>query len=295
MERLTQQLKDKQIHGNIQEPLAVYNQIYLEGRLAVPYHWHEHWEWIWLEKGELSFTIDEKKTIVKENEMVFISGRILHEIRSIAGIPSIHHALVFMPEIIESNYPDQVTSEIIKPLIQHKLDFKRIVDDKKDHKLIKIMKKIIDIDLSNDPQKYMEIKINILKMLSELCRQKLIIRTKATGQTDKRDDLYRAVSYIQQNFNKKINIDQLAGLSKLSKEYFIRSFKLKYDLTPVEYINNYRIYQAGKILKKGQQNVTEVALSCGFPNISYFILLFKKQFSVTPKKYQQKFNDKIIK
>ena len=55
--------------------------------------------------------------------------------------------------------------------------------------------------------------------------------------------------------------------------------------TPFDYINIYRINAACELLSSGEATITEVAYSCGFNDLSYFIRLFKKHKGLSPKAY----------
>ncbi len=96
--------------------------------------------------------------------------------------------------------------------------------------------------------------------------------------------------YIHENYMNKIKLDQLAMISNMSKGHFIRKFHAEIGQTPIEYINHYRIYRASKLFKITNQNVTEVALNCGFNNISYFIKLFKNIVGVSPKTFTLRYH-----
>ena len=69
-------------------------------------------------------------------------------------------------------------------------------------------------------------------------------------------------------------------------EYFCRLFKQYTGKTPIEYLNNYRIEQAAKLLIETNDSITDIAFDCGFENTSYFIRKFKAQKSATPKQYR---------
>ena len=56
--------------------------------------------------------------------------------------------------------------------------------------------------------------------------------------------------------------------------------------TPVEYIVLYRIERAARKLRNSQLSVTEIAFSCGFNDLSYFIKTFKNIKGVTPTKFR---------
>ena len=62
-------IKDPAIHGTALRPLQVYHQDYLFGGILGPYHWHEEWEWIWVEDGEINITIAGKQIIAHKNDI----------------------------------------------------------------------------------------------------------------------------------------------------------------------------------------------------------------------------------
>ena len=57
--------------------------------------------------------------------------------------------------------------------------------------------------------------------------------------------------------------------------------------TPIAYLNYYRIECAGELLKLTDKTVTEVAMSCGFNDMSYFSKQFKRYKNVSPLKYKK--------
>ena len=52
-------------------------------------------------------------------------------------------------------------------------------------------------------------------------------------------------------------------------------------------LNDYRLTRAGEYLKMTEENVTQIALKCGFENLSYFNRLFRRKFGVTPRQYRE--------
>lgn len=70
-------------------------------------------------------------------------------------------------------------------------------------------------------------------------------------------------------------------MSQANLDYY---FKKDFNITPKKYQNQIKIDRARYLLK--ENNVTEVAMSLGFENISHFIRLFKEAYGVTPKQYK---------
>ena len=73
----------------------------------------------------------------------------------------------------------------------------------------------------------------------------------------------------------------------MSQNYFCKLFRDVTGETPVEYITTYRLEMASEMLLSGAK-VTDVALDCGFNDLSYFIHIFKKNLGISPKQYAKK-------
>lgn len=100
-------IRDYTIHGTELEPFHIYHQNYIHGGLQVPFHWHKEIEIIWVEQGQLELTLGTQHKVLKERDFVMINSYELHQLQSIGNTASIHHALVFLPDMLSFSYPDQ--------------------------------------------------------------------------------------------------------------------------------------------------------------------------------------------
>jgi len=95
------------------------------------------------------------------------------------------------------------------------------------------------------------------------------------------------LSYIHENFSESITVDKLSKHVNISRTECFRSFKQFTNKKPVEYINEYRLYRAAKMLMESGLSITEIALRCGFNNSAYFGKQFKRAYGVSPGNYRQ--------
>ena len=110
---------------------------------------------------------------------------------------------------------------------------------------------------------------------------------KATKKTINRPyGITRAVSYITENFTEYISIAQLAELSHMSKSNFYAAFKKQFGISPISYINHYRLSIAAEKLIESNLSVKEIAFSVGINDSLYFSKLFKKEYGMAPGKYR---------
>lgn len=82
---------------------------------------------------------------------------------------------------------------------------------------------------------------------------------------------------------KNDKIAHYASMCYMSEVNFRRLFREHTGKTPIEYRNDLRLEKAKTMLQSGEYNVSEIAASLGFSNLSFFIKLYKKKFGYTPK------------
>lgn len=103
---------------------------------------------------------------------------------------------------------------------------------------------------------------------------------------DSLDKLKQVIEYIHENLAQPISLQTLAKICFMSPNYFCHYFKQEIGKTPIMFINEYRIEKACEMLSGSDLPVSDISLSVGFDNFSYFIRKFREYKGVTPKKYR---------
>lgn len=93
--------------------------------------------------------------------------------------------------------------------------------------------------------------------------------------------------FIDQHYQRKIEVDEVAALCNLSKAAFCRYFKKAAGNTFINFLNQYRISQAKRLLLVGK-NVSETCYACGFESLSYFNRTFKRISGENPMAFKQR-------
>lgn len=94
-----------------------------------------------------------------------------------------------------------------------------------------------------------------------------------------------AIKYIQFNYYHDISIDDVAKSVGVSRSHLYRVFMLNVGKSPIDYLTEYRINEACKLLRAGNLSIAEVAVSVGFFDQFYFSRVFKRAKGVPPSKY----------
>lgn len=96
-----------------------------------------------------------------------------------------------------------------------------------------------------------------------------------------------AMAYINNNYNKKIILDEVAVHVALNRSYLSLLFKKETGIQFGDYIEQIRIKNAQNLLRTTNKSVSEVAEFVGFSNQNYFTKVFKKATGVSPMKYKK--------
>ncbi len=112
-----------------------------------------------------------------------------------------------------------------------------------------------------------------------------------TGQKDHRDDSVRkAQEYIEQNWRKKMSVDEISDKLAVGRRSLERRFKKATDNTVSEYIQRVKIEAAKKTLEGGRKNVNEAMYEVGYSDIKAFRTVFKRFTGLSPMDYRSRYS-----
>lgn len=96
------------------------------------------------------------------------------------------------------------------------------------------------------------------------------------------------IDYINQNIYNKIDIEDLAKITKWKKHHFIRVFSSIIGKTPYKYILERKMEIAKSLIESTNQPIQEISFDLSFQNYSNFYLAYKKIFNVSPEVTRKK-------
>ncbi len=105
--------------------------------------------------------------------------------------------------------------------------------------------------------------------------------------SQQKDYLREAISYIEENYDQHLQVDQIAKTVGMSRSHFSRLFKRQTGFSPQDYIVAYRLEKAAQLLADTTLTQKEVAGKLGYPDVSTFSRMFKRKYGVPPGKYRQ--------
>jgi transcriptional regulator GlxA family with amidase domain len=99
----------------------------------------------------------------------------------------------------------------------------------------------------------------------------------------------KMMHWIEEHYIDEIRLDHMADDIHLSKSYASRIFQQETGSSITDYVTARRLKQAYLLLETTTLSIEEVGRRSGFPNVSYFIQLFRESAETTPLQYRQHF------
>ena len=249
------------------------------------WHFHPEYELVFIEGANGNRHVGEHISRYEESDLVLIGSNIPH-LNFDYGVKTPYQKRVVH---LRSDFPKNTIADVPEfSSIQKLFDHSRygIAFGKATKQLVS--ERIKKLHTLNSFSQLTEL-LNILQVLSSASDQEKLhdypVQNKSTLKDQ--DRLKRIHSFIDQNYQRKIGITEVAQLSNLTNEAFCRYFKNITKLTFTEFVNHYRIDKAKKLLLL-DKNITETCFECGFESVSYFNRIFKKVTKENPLAFKKR-------
>ncbi|HEY7773306.1 MAG TPA: AraC family transcriptional regulator [Marinagarivorans sp.] len=121
------------------------------------------------------------------------------------------------------------------------------------------------------------------------CERRLLVSN--SYQVDKSvkgvDRLTSAINYVKNHFHEEIRQPDIAKLVNMAPQSFSRFFRTQTGRTFVSFVNEVRIAEACHLLSSSDKDILDIALTCGYGNISHFNRKFLEKKHLTPSQYRE--------
>lgn len=104
----------------------------------------------------------------------------------------------------------------------------------------------------------------------------------------KLQDFYirEATSFIEQNFQNDITVEDIAAFCNLNRSYFGKIFRDSVGKSPQEFLISYRMTKAAELLKLTQFPIRDISNAVGYPSQLHFSRAFKKVYGISPREWR---------
>lgn len=98
--------------------------------------------------------------------------------------------------------------------------------------------------------------------------------------------IHEALSYIEQNFQNDITVEDIAKICGLNRSYFGKMFKNSTGKTPQQFLITYRMIKATELLKLTKLSISDIGNAVGYPNQLHFSRAFKNIYGISPREWR---------
>lgn len=98
--------------------------------------------------------------------------------------------------------------------------------------------------------------------------------------------IHEALTYIEQNFQNDITVEDIAKICGLNRSYFGKIFKDSTGKTPQQFLLTYRMIKATELLKLTKLSIGDISNAVGYTNQLHFSRAFKNVYGIPPRKWR---------
>lgn len=286
--RTDETLRETVCHGSDEYPFKYYNEdIWLFDFHCIDWHWHTEVEFVFIEKGTAEFLVGSGRYVLTEGMGIFINSQVIHRFEASESV--IIPNIVFSPSLLSAE-DSLIYRKYIQPLLDSSIEcliFSPEVPWQKE-----VLKNLLSVFDAQNTERIGEIKtVELLLKIWETVYENANISesipvAKAAAHTQAQ--LQIMMQYIHKNYSEHITLADIAQTVSVSKSSALNIFNKYLRISPVNYLINYRLKRAAKLLASTDSNIYSIASNTGFENTGYFCRSFKELFGVTPSEYRKK-------
>lgn len=289
-------------HGSKDYPVDFYLLNTTESLMdIIPWHWHKEMELIYILDGCGEFRISEDSFKIHEGEVLLINSQVMHSFCVAPGDETCTYIdIVFRPDFLISPSQPTLYTKYIYPVIQNQ-NLRSFVLTKADIKKAELsycIPEIFEINMKEQSgyelrtrELLMKIWLYILEETKDISFQTSNAQYSKISQDERRTK--EALQYIENHYTESITLDDIANSIHLSRSECCRCIKRCMNMTPFEYLLQFRIQKAAQLLSNNKKplSIAELASAVGFNSCSYFNKLFRKYMGCSPSQYKKRMRD----
>ena len=269
-------------HGTPELPIELYSINREHPKYEMVLHWHSAIELIYVTKGELDVSLNTRLYKAREGDILISNSNTIHGAVPHEGCE--YECIVFHPDEIITG--ENKCTRFIKELLGGGTHLCEHIKHGAAPETEQVVNELSRLMYSKGKGYDFSLISLIYSFFASVIKESLYERRNNNSHERDFAKLKRAIEYMRTNYAKDIKLADIAAATGTSAKYFCRFFKKMTDKTPIEYLVDYRIERASKLLVSDKRSVTEISLACGFNDLSYFIKTFKHYKDVSPLKFR---------
>ena len=257
-------------------------------RLSDLFFWHFHpeYELVYIECAHGPRRVGEHIGTYNDNELVLIGTNIPH-LNFDYNVKTNYRKVVvhLKKEFVEThfkNVPELFSIQQLFKRAMHGISFNKTIKNS-------IGTDLFELEDLSPFEQHLKL-LSILNSLSNTTSYQLLHDRPYNNKYNSKEQyrLNTLYAFIDNNYHRKIDLEEVASLSNMTREAFCRYFKKATEHTFTAFINRYRISQSKRLLIAGE-NISSACYQSGFESLSYYNRVFKKVTGENPSDFRKKY------
>jgi AraC-like DNA-binding protein len=260
----------------------------VKDKFDFPIHFHPDYELNFIYNGKgVRRIVGDHIGEIEDYELVFMGSNLVHcwELHNCNNTEIREVCIHIQSDLLDDNLLNREVFKPIKDMFQRSRN--GILFSQETAKMM--MPRILNLSKISGIDNFLTL-ISILYDLSVSRNQKIL-----SNSLPDRDDfenssrIKKVHQYIQDNYQKKISLEEISNLVNMTPVSFNRFIKKRTGRTFITYVNDIRISMAARHLLESEYTIGEISFKCGFNNIANFNRIFKQTKNITPSEYRNEF------
>lgn len=256
-------------------------------------HTHDFYEFVYIEKGFTTHILNNTLSVLLPGDLFGLHPGDFH------GYYNVHDTVIFNCLFRKEALSDcgQLINTLpgIREILENKLPSQHIrlhLNVSQRHEMSSLLRKMQDECTVHNTGWEIKLKAHLMEFLVLVSRgYESMQKSISSVEYMNTQNILKTIKYIEENYTRKIKLEELAALTALNPDYYTKVFKKLCGLTPCDLIQHIRISRAVELLLNTGFMISDISGMVGFDDANYFARIFKKIMGVSPTTYRDKYAD----
>ena len=282
--------RELKLHGTAEFPCAAYRSaITSRAGHRIPWHRHEEIEVLYLASGSLELCLLGRTNHLRSGDGAFINTNVLHMACSVDRCDLC--SLVFRPSLISGAEDSIFEKKYVRPLMESPTakGFLLRRESGQDAEALCQLEAAFRAMSGAEPGYEFAVRGHLSHLWYLLYAQKEADLAESPVHVSPTDTvrLKAMLDFIHAHYAQALTLEDIAQTANIGERECLRCFRRTIDLSPKQYLQQYRIAEAAVFLRESDLTVAEVASRCGFDSPSNFAQTFRKYYHCSPRDYRR--------
>lgn len=244
-----------------------------------PIHWHDEVELIYITEGMAHHIVNAEYITIHKGEGLFINARQLHELVMDEKHSCRLYCLIFRPSMLGNCIHLERRIQAITE--NSGIEYLTLHENVEQEKLIlESIRTICELWKQTGMEGHQM--GELYGLWEHLITLFQIADPGQKGINHAHGIVRQMLHFIQKNYKEEIKLEQICRAGNVGKTKATELFKSYVHMTPMDYLNSYRIEMSLPLLEKTDMSVAEIAYEVGFQSASYYGETIKRKIGKTP-------------